>query len=269
MKEIQTEPKRFSLPCNDQSTLSPNAKEESGRWNKNFKELLNYKKQYGDCLVPYKYANNPSLYLWVKRQRYQHSLFLNGTKESSMSPHRIKMLENIGFVWDVHGATWEKRFQELNEYKQQHGNCDLPSSYLPHKVLAAWVHRQRTQYKLYVAGKPSTLTFERIMRLEALGFRWEIRRFKRSHKPSKDNKKNPPVEAQCLKPMTQKPITSEDYDFFMGVICDLSDSDDEIENLELTPFKEITPYSTGSLSKQASHLLRDVIGEMDRDSEEE
>mmetsp|Transcript_26026 Transcript_26026/g.39400 ORF Transcript_26026/g.39400 Transcript_26026/m.39400 type:complete len:272 (-) Transcript_26026:11-826(-) len=271
MSESQIVIESVSPSCNDQSSLSPKAKEESGRWSKNFKELLNYKKKYGDCLVPYKYAENPSLYMWVKRQRYQYSLFLHGSKESCMSPHRIKMLESIGFVWDVQIANWEKRFQELKEFKQQHGHCNLPSSYFPNKVLSAWVHRQRTQYKLFAAGKQSTLTFERVMRLEELGFRWEIRRFKRSDKPFTANKRDPSGDDQCLKPVTQMPITFEDYTFFMGVICDLSDSDDEIENLELATFKDIVPLecSTGSPSDQASHLLQDVIGELDSDSEEE
>lgn len=39
-------------------------------------------------------------------------------------------------------------------------------------ALGVWVNHQRTQYKLYAAGKPSYLTPERVQKLEGLKFEW-------------------------------------------------------------------------------------------------
>ena len=46
-------------------------------------------------------------------------------KNSSMTDPKIKLLEGIGFVWakEKGQAAWEEKFQQLQDYKQLHGNC--------------------------------------------------------------------------------------------------------------------------------------------------
>jgi len=147
---------------------------QAERWTGKFEELTEFCEQYGHCLVPNSFPQNPALAQWVKRQRYQYKVkFLN--KRSTMSDERVQALEEIGFVWDSHRAVWDERLQELLEYKRVKGHCNVPSRYSAHQ-LAVWVKRQRRQYKFCTQDKPSSMTLERIHRLEAIGFEWDLRK---------------------------------------------------------------------------------------------
>jgi len=63
-------------------------------WNKNFKLLLQYRKEHGDCNVPYRYGVNPALGFWVRRQRLMYS-------RSKLSKYYEKKLLEHGFEWDA------------------------------------------------------------------------------------------------------------------------------------------------------------------------
>ncbi len=65
--------------------------------------------------------------------------------------------------------------QELQAYKDQHGNVDVPLKYQPNLALGAFVGRQRTEYRKLKQGLQSTLNDKRIQDLENLGFNWSVR----------------------------------------------------------------------------------------------
>ena len=67
---------------------------------------------------------------------------------------------------------WNDRYDELDVYKNKHGNCLVPQHYPDNKALGKWVDTQRTQYRLRNEGKQTPLTEERIKKLEDLGFVW-------------------------------------------------------------------------------------------------
>ena len=92
--------------------------------------------------VPHCYQKNIGLARWVKRQRYQYKLMIDG-HQSTMTEERVKLLEDIGFIWDSHAATWEERLNELREYKRINGDCNVPSSYEKNPKLATWIKCQR------------------------------------------------------------------------------------------------------------------------------
>lgn len=144
------------------------------QWVQQFQELLAFKAERGHSLVPHTFDENPTLSRWVKRQRYQYKLKQEGAI-STMTVARIKQLEDAGFVWDSHAAAWKERLCELKEYKRQHGNCIVPSSYPKNPQLATWVKCQRRQGKLFSNGKPSNMTLERVGALNQLGFSWGLR----------------------------------------------------------------------------------------------
>lgn len=144
-------------------------------WTEKFEELLEFRQQYGHCLVPNNFAHNSPLAQWVKRQRYQYKLKIEN-KRSTMSDERVQALGEIGFIWDSHRAIWDERLHELIEYKQATGHCNIPSRYAANRQLAVWVKRQRRQHKFYTEGKPSSMTPERIHRLESIGFEWDLRK---------------------------------------------------------------------------------------------
>jgi hypothetical protein len=113
----------------------------------------------------------------------------NRKKGSSSSLcYKIRALESIGFEWaqPKGEAAWMRRYQELVEYKNQTGDCEVPTKYASNKALGRWVSSQRAEYKLWrmmnqhhhdssTKAQPAAsklLTPERVSMLDALGFRW-------------------------------------------------------------------------------------------------
>lgn len=160
-------------------------------WNQRFNELKAYKEEHGDCQVPVKYPPNPQLGMWVASQRKQYHKFMEAKKAGTsdlasggMNEERIAALEGIGFVWALapgwDSNTWNVHLEELKAYKQEHGDCLVPSKYSPNPQLGKWVVNQRAQYVQYIketqagATNPSVggLTEDRIAKLEEVGFSW-------------------------------------------------------------------------------------------------
>ena len=102
--------------------------------------------------------------MWVKTQRKAH-------KVGKMPDNRRQRLEAIGFEWTVGGTTssmlqndlWEQRYQELIDFKREHGHCKVPRSA---GSLGRWVSRQRDVFR------EGNFLDDRKERLEAIGFAW-------------------------------------------------------------------------------------------------
>ena len=156
---------------------NPSGNKNTAKWNDRLFELKDFKEENGHCLVPQRYQQ---LGKWVHNQRQQYSLFKKG-EDSAMTQERIAKLNEIGFVWDasdmcpaqINEAAWTARFAELVAYKTRHNNCLVPAKYEANKQLAKWVDKQREQYQLLKKGKNSTMTDERIAKLEKIGFVWD------------------------------------------------------------------------------------------------
>ncbi len=68
---------------------------------------------------------------------------------------------------------WRERYNDLVAYKNRFGNCCVPSQWSENPPLAQWVKRQRYQLKLQKEGQHSTMSFERKIALDNLGFTWD------------------------------------------------------------------------------------------------
>ena len=60
-------------------------------WVTHYNELVNYKREFGNCCVPFGYKTNPTLGRWVNWQRRQF-------KSNQLAEHRIEKLNEIGFA---------------------------------------------------------------------------------------------------------------------------------------------------------------------------
>jgi len=67
---------------------------------------------------------------------------------------------------------WLDRYEALKEYKEKFGDS-MVSQTGPYPVLGRWVNKQRDFYRLYQAGKRTTLTEKRIDLLKEVGFVWD------------------------------------------------------------------------------------------------
>ncbi|CAJ1932802.1 unnamed protein product [Cylindrotheca closterium] len=145
------------------------------QWNMRFQELVDFQKEHGHCLVPMYDHASPKLSNWVKRQRNQYRLKIEG-KHSTLCDKRQKALEDLGFVWDSHAACWDERYKELVKFFRENGHSKVPKSYKKNPSLSVWVKCQRRQFKLLQAGKPSYISEDRIRLLSELNFDFNPRR---------------------------------------------------------------------------------------------
>jgi hypothetical protein len=70
---------------------------------------------------------------------------------------------------------WNACYQHLKDFSQKYGHCHVPIKYKENPLLSRWIKRQRHQWKLKQAGKPSAMTISRFALLKDLGFLWDVR----------------------------------------------------------------------------------------------
>jgi hypothetical protein len=108
------------VTCVQKEVVSHDAK-----WEVMFNRLLKFKKIYGHCLVPNRYKNDNKLGSWVSTQRKQYKALTCGRYDTTILPiHRIKKLDEIGFVWntsDPRRVDWEVRYSQLKDFFREHG----------------------------------------------------------------------------------------------------------------------------------------------------
>jgi len=69
---------------------------------------------------------------------------------------------------------WMVKFKHLKEFKAKNGHCDVPSRFKENPTLGKWCQHQRRNYKLFQSGARYSITKERIILLESVGFRWSV-----------------------------------------------------------------------------------------------
>jgi len=149
-------------------------------WNERFEQLKQYKVDHGDCNVPQGWKGNIQLGRWVSSQRSEYHVLKKG-RPSRMTEERLRKLEGIGFQWSLRSGTgtphadWDQRFNELKQYKVDHGDCNVPRGWKGNKQLGHWVGTQRSEYHSLKRGQPSSMVEERIGKLESIGFQWRLR----------------------------------------------------------------------------------------------
>jgi len=138
-------------------------------WNNNLELLAKFREQEGHCDVPRKHSvDGVQLGHWVAWQR---------NRRSSLSKERKAKLDQLGFRWSLFDATWSNNLELLAKFKEQEGHCDVPTKHSVDGVqLGHWVACQR--------NRRSSLSKERVAKLDELGFRWNARvqKFTDQHK---------------------------------------------------------------------------------------
>ncbi|KAL9183736.1 hypothetical protein ACHAXT_004592 [Thalassiosira profunda] len=158
-------------------------RETNGSWDNWLKELREYLAQHGDVDVPLKYRPNPALGAFVNRQRTEYRKLQQGL-QTSLTEERMRDLGELGFKWAIRVSRtpWDTRLEELKQFKEQHGHCNVPSTYPKNQPLAYWVFKQRGQFRIYkkrnyplAPGERRQMchmTPERIAKLDSVGFEW-------------------------------------------------------------------------------------------------
>ncbi|GKZ01024.1 hypothetical protein MPSEU_001053800 [Mayamaea pseudoterrestris] len=72
---------------------------QASNWMEQLEQLKEFQAKHGHVRVPSQYPENPSLAVWVKCQRRQHTLKLQG-KPHNITAERIAVLDQLGFAWE-------------------------------------------------------------------------------------------------------------------------------------------------------------------------
>ena len=93
------------------TSQSPTRKVPSS-WPHWISQLADYKRKHGNCDVPLKYPENPSLGTFVNRQRTDYRKML-ANKPNSMTNKKVDELNKLGFTWAVREShtSWQERFE--------------------------------------------------------------------------------------------------------------------------------------------------------------
>ena len=137
----------------------------------------NYYEVHGNLLINYDFKtidgstynkNGYSLGSWLVNQRRNYRL-------GKLSKEIIKLLEDIGIVWNVI-KTFEESYQLALNYYNQYGNINLPNNYYLEDGynLGGFIYNQK------ILRRDNKLSDERIELLDKLGIDWSIKEVKKS-----------------------------------------------------------------------------------------
>ena len=150
------------------------------QWIDRYLALKEYKEKFGDCLVS-QTGKYPVLGRWVNKQREFYKLYRSG-KRTTLNEKRIKLLGDLGFVWDAadrqkrifkrNDEKWMRYFNYLKQYIEKNGSFPRRKFKVGDLNLGEWVHKQKQQYALMKKGKYSTISQDRIDKLNEVNFPW-------------------------------------------------------------------------------------------------
>jgi len=125
-------------------------------WLKHYEELKEFKEKYGHCRVPGASKEYSALNKWVLKQRSRKYLPEN----------RRELLDKLGLFEDKKVSLWNKNFEQLVNFKQQHGHMHVSKFYTNNKELLNFVKN--------IKRIKNKLSKERIQSLNTIGFIWNL-----------------------------------------------------------------------------------------------
>mmetsp|Transcript_22637 Transcript_22637/g.41512 ORF Transcript_22637/g.41512 Transcript_22637/m.41512 type:complete len:557 (+) Transcript_22637:1260-2930(+) len=165
----------LGLDLSARKKITGNRVEE--KWENNFKEVVAWREEHGDCNVP---KSQGSIGSWCRRQR-------NEWRNGKIAETRIRRLLDIGFNFDPLDRTsmeeptlapvdesifqsqaWINNYQALVRHVKDHGHADVPSGYKDttgniEGCLHTWVETQKRFFE------KNSLPPQQVAMLEELG----------------------------------------------------------------------------------------------------
>jgi hypothetical protein len=156
----------------DEEEISPRHLEYNAAiWEKNIQALKNFQLQFGHLKVPKVYSTH--LHGFVHKQRAHYRKVLEG-KKASLTPERIKQLNDIGFTWCPLDDKWDEKYNQLKQLYEKEGTSHFMLVKIAPPELVKWASHQRHLYNRLLMNKPSALSKERLDKLNAIGFPWNV-----------------------------------------------------------------------------------------------
>ncbi len=161
----------------------------SAGWEVYYESAKLFFEENGHLQIPKKYVsdNGLNLGMWLMTQRRIRA----GKTVGNLSSQQIEKLDSIGMDWeDGSNRKWNNAFRKLEIYKKEHGNVDIPTTYVTPDdfPLGKWVSNIRSKWKRgeyeildemgnrvakNVSVKAKLLTLEQMEQLNGLGMIWD------------------------------------------------------------------------------------------------
>ena len=131
------------------------------KWLEKYELLKAYHEENGHFTI----SKHKKLGQWLSKQRALYC------RPGALSSKRIKLLNEIGFVWkpSVSGGAydfqWLAQYDKLKKYHEKYGHCGVTAKH--DKKLTTWVYNQRN---IFHHGK---MRQDRKERLDKLDFEWD------------------------------------------------------------------------------------------------
>jgi YesN/AraC family two-component response regulator len=162
----------------DQSAISSESLDDFSDENKEMIEWLSKL----EILIEYRIANptkwptsreiwkNCRIGSWVHKQRREYKKF-RLREESSLTEERVQKLRKINFIWDSKHSRWLEKFDAIKQFRIKNKD-KWPIASGEDKELGDWCTYQRSEYRKFMSGKPSSLSKRKIELLNKIGFGW-------------------------------------------------------------------------------------------------
>jgi hypothetical protein len=183
-EQVELDPNKVLGICDLENTLRQKitAREEPSQekvrihtheetWNQRLKELHEYKRNFGDCLVPTMFPSNPVLARWVLTQRTEYKYLQDGQR-TFLTSERLRLLEGVGFVWNADAYKWNRKLQELELFIEMNGHHTVPQK--SNTPLYIWIRRQKSEYKKYLNKETTQMNGEKVLLLQNAGLQLEM-----------------------------------------------------------------------------------------------
>ena len=142
-------------------------------WNLHYQQLQQYIAAHGPSTTPKLKKTHPKLANWLNTQHRQMTFKARGEK-SRLDDDKYNKLKALG--WNFRQlVNWDDRFKELQDYYQKHGHFEAAGIATENPDLASWVTVQRKQYAKFQEQKKSSMTLERIDKLNSINFPWRMK----------------------------------------------------------------------------------------------
>ena len=145
------------------------------QWSRYYKEAVRYRENYKSLDVKINYITDSGLPLgkWISNLRMFRK---SGIKSAYLTKERIKLLDELGMIWNVPDYLWEQNYMAALAYYRKFGNLEVDSGYISDDgiKLGKWLSLLRTRRNNN--SELFNLTAEQIKALDELGMCWEGKR---------------------------------------------------------------------------------------------
>ena len=123
-------------------------KSRKNDWYDCFEMAKTYFREHGNLDIPSDYVvDGVWLNKWLNEQR---QILIGNRKGKQLTEEQIEKLRSIGFTQSLYRENrWDRKYAELKEYYDEHGDCRLPMQYTDSQGenLYSWLRNQRQYAK--------------------------------------------------------------------------------------------------------------------------